>query len=69
MGGVWNYSARAGHLAEQGQGEDGITQIRQGLVCFSCYGIGDMASRSLLLALLAEVHGKAGQTEEGLGVR
>ena len=53
-------------LAEQGQGEDGITQIRQGLAAFRATGSGIWLS--YCLALLAEVRGKAGQTEEGLGV-
>ena len=53
-------------LAEQGQGEEGIAQIRHGLAAFRATGSGIW--RSYFLALLAEVYGKAGQAEEGLGV-
>jgi predicted ATPase len=55
-----------GALTEQGQGEAGIAEMRQGLadwratgaaICWPCF-----------LGLLAEAHGKVGQPEEGLGV-
>jgi len=50
-------------LVEQGQ-EEGLVQIRQGLVTWRATG----AEMSLLyfLILLAEAYGKAGQAEEGL---
>jgi class 3 adenylate cyclase/predicted ATPase len=52
-------------LAEQGQGKEGITQIRQGIVAYAATGaevwLGAFAS-------LAEAYGKAGQAEEGLSV-
>src|SRR5262249_42936600 len=53
-------------LAEQGQGEEGVLQIRQGLTAY-------WATRSELVqtycpALLGEACGKAGQAEEGLSV-
>jgi predicted ATPase len=53
-------------LAEQGQGEKAITQMRQGLV--AARATEAEVSRSYHLALLAEVCGKVGQAEEGLSV-
>ncbi len=53
-------------LAEQGQGEEGITQMRQGLVALRATGTELL--RPYFLALLAEAYGKVGQTEEGLSV-
>jgi predicted ATPase len=53
-------------LAEQGQGEEGIAQIRQGLAAHQAAGAEQHWSR--LLAWLAEAYGKAGQTEEGFTV-
>jgi predicted ATPase len=51
-------------LAEQGQAEEGITQIRRGMATRQAFGAGIFHSYSL--ALLAEAYGKAGQAEEGL---
>ncbi len=51
-------------LTEQGQGEDGIAQIRQGLAAYQATGA--ELWRPYFLALLAEAYGKIGQTEEGL---
>ena len=51
-------------LAEQGQLEEGITQIHQGLS--TCQAIGAGLLQSSYLVLLAEAYGKAGQAEEGL---
>jgi predicted ATPase len=51
-------------LAEQGQSEEGITQIRQGLA--TCQAVGAGMLHSYYLVLLAEAYGKAGQAEEGL---
>jgi class 3 adenylate cyclase/predicted ATPase len=51
-------------LAEQGQVEEGITQIRQGLATEQAIGTGIW--QSYYFVLLAEVYGKAGQVEEGL---
>jgi predicted ATPase len=51
-------------LVEQGQGETGLTLMRQGLI--ACRA---MATEALLpshLARLAEAYGKVGQPEEGL---
>jgi predicted ATPase len=53
-------------LAEQGQVEEGITQIRQGLATHEALGAG--LFHSYYLVLLAEAYGKAGQAEDGLGV-
>jgi len=50
-------------LVEQGQGEEGLAQLRQGLVAYRAIS---EWYRPHLLALLAEAHGKVGQTEEGL---
>jgi TOMM system kinase/cyclase fusion protein len=52
--------------ATQGQGEEGIAQIRQGLGVFQATGARGVVS--LLLALLAEAYGQDGQAEEGLRV-
>jgi predicted ATPase len=51
-------------LAEQGQSEEGMSQIRQGLA--TCQAVGAGVFRSYNLALLAETYGKAGQAEDGL---
>jgi predicted ATPase len=53
-------------LAEQGQGEEGIAQIRQGLAAYQAMGV--EMQRPFCLALLAEAYGRGGQTEEGLSV-
>ena len=53
-------------LAEQGQGEEGIAQIRQGLAAYRATGA--EIERPNYLALLAEAYGKVGQAEEGLDV-
>src|SRR5262249_17188184 len=50
--------------AEQGQVEEGLTQIRQGLATSQAVGTGIF--HSYYLALLAEAYGKAGQAEDGL---
>jgi len=51
-------------LAEQGQGEEGIAQIRQGLADYQATGA--EYQRPYWLALLAEASGKVGRAEEGL---
>jgi predicted ATPase len=53
-------------LAEQGQGEAGIAQIRQGIAAWQATGTA--VARPWGLALLAEAYGKVGQTEEGLRI-
>ncbi|MBI3304072.1 MAG: hypothetical protein HYZ72_18565 [Deltaproteobacteria bacterium] len=51
-------------LVEQGQGEEGIAQIRQGMA--ACLATGLESGRSSFLGVLAEAYGKVGQAEEGL---
>jgi predicted ATPase len=53
-------------LAQQGQGEEGITQIRQGLAAWQA--MGEALYQPLFRALLAETCGKMGQPGEGLSV-
>jgi predicted ATPase len=53
-------------LAEQGQEEEGIAQLRQGLDAGQATGA--ELDWPMFLALLAEAHGKMGQVEEGLKV-
>jgi len=53
-------------LAEQGQIEEGIAQLRQGLAAWETTGT--RYRRPTFLAWLAEAYGKAGQAEEGLSV-
>ena len=53
-------------LAEQGQGEEGIAQIRQSMAAWRATGA--ELRRPYYLALLAEAYGKGGQVEEGLSV-
>jgi class 3 adenylate cyclase/predicted ATPase len=52
-------------LGMQGQGEDGITQIRQGMADFLATGTKGVVG-VYHLALLAETYGHAGQAEAGL---
>ncbi|MBI3797980.1 MAG: AAA family ATPase [Deltaproteobacteria bacterium] len=63
---TWGTILRGGVLAEQGQGEEGIVEIRQGLAALRATGAA--ISRPYWLALLAEAYGKVGQPEEGLTV-
>jgi predicted ATPase len=51
-------------LVEQGQGEEGIVQIRQGLTAYRATGA-EMAV-PYFLALLAEAYGQVGEAEQGL---
>jgi predicted ATPase len=51
-------------LAAQGQGEEGMAQMHQGLAAER--GTGSVLGRSLFLAMLAEAYGAGGQAEEGL---
>ena len=53
-------------LAEQGQGAEGIVQIRQGLA--SWQAMGEALYQPRFRALLAELYGHVGQTEAGLTV-
>jgi predicted ATPase len=63
---AWGTILQGWVLAEQGQREEGIAQIRQGLAAYRATG-GEML-RSQFLALLAEVQGKRGQGDEGLSM-
>jgi predicted ATPase len=53
-------------LVEQGQGEEGIVQIRQGLAAY--LATGGEVGRPYWLFLLAEAYGTIAQPEEGLGI-
>src|SRR5262249_17532769 len=53
-------------LAEHGQGEKGIAQMRQGLAAMPAMGA--WIGRSYILALLAEAYGRGGQAEKGLSM-
>ncbi|MEJ2101544.1 MAG: AAA family ATPase [Desulfobacterales bacterium] len=53
-------------LTAQGEGAEGIAQIRKGLVAHRATGAG--LHRPYFLSLLAEAYGEVGQPEEGLSV-
>ena len=53
-------------LTAQGEGAEGIAQMRQGLVAYRATGA--ELHRPYFLSLLAEAYGKVGQPEEGLTV-
>jgi predicted ATPase len=57
--------SRGWALAEQGRGEEGITQMRQGLAAWQATGAG--AFLPYFLALLADAYREVGQVDEGLG--
>jgi predicted ATPase/DNA-binding winged helix-turn-helix (wHTH) protein len=63
---AWGTIHRGWALAEQGQEEEGLMQIHQGLAAYQA--MGSELVRPWFLALLAEAYGKEGQTEEGLAV-
>jgi predicted ATPase/class 3 adenylate cyclase len=63
---AWGTMMRGWAVAEQGQWEEGIAQMRQGLAAHRATGA--EANRPYYLACLAEAHGKVGQTEEGLAM-
>ncbi|MBI3800081.1 MAG: AAA family ATPase [Deltaproteobacteria bacterium] len=63
---AWGTIVRGWALAEQGQEQEGIAQIRQGLAAYRATGAEGW--RSYFLVLLAEAYEKVGQTEEGLAV-
>jgi predicted ATPase len=65
----WVVSAtvlRGWALAEQGQGAEGIAQIRQGLAAWQA--MGEALYQPRFRALLAEIYGNVGQPETGLTV-
>src|SRR5262249_40636588 len=51
-------------LGKQGQGEEGVAQMRQGLAAWQATG--QELGRPAFLGLLAEAYGKGRQPEEGL---
>ena len=63
---AWGTIKRGWALAAQGQVEEGISQMRQGLAAWQAMGI--ELTRPYFLALLAEAYGRRGQVEEGLTV-
>jgi predicted ATPase len=63
---AWGTILRGWVLAEQGQGEEGLAQMRQGLAAFRATGA--EVDQPYFLGLLAEVYGKVGQAAEGLMV-
>jgi TOMM system kinase/cyclase fusion protein len=63
---AWGTAMQGWALAEQGQVEEGIAQIRQCLD--TSRAAGAELGQSHYLALMAEAHGKVGQAEEGLSV-
>ena len=63
---AWVTTLQGWALAEQGQGAEGIAQMRQGLAAYRATGAEQW--RPYVLALLAEGYGKAGQREDGLSV-
>jgi len=63
---AWGTILRGWASTEQGQVEEGIAQMPQGLT--ASRATGGVNVTTLALASLAEAHGKAGHTEEGLSV-
>jgi predicted ATPase len=61
---AWGTIVRGWGLTEQGQGEEGVAQIRRGLPLYRATGA--EAFQPYFLALQAEVYGKVGQAQEGL---
>jgi predicted ATPase len=57
---------RGWSLVEQGQGEEGIAQMRQGLAAYRATGA--VILQPVYLAMLVEAYEKMGQREEGLHV-
>jgi predicted ATPase len=62
LGSCW----RGWALAQAGQSEEGVAQLREGMAAWQVLGGGFL--RSIFLGLLAEVYGRTGQGEKGLGV-
>jgi class 3 adenylate cyclase/predicted ATPase len=63
---AWATIVRGWAVAAQGQEEEGIAQMHQGLAAYRATG--SELARTVFLALLAEVYDKIGQSEEGLTV-
>ena len=62
----WGMIMRGWALVENGQGEEGIAQMRRGLVDWQATG--SELGLPYFLSLLAEAHLKMGQTDEGFSV-
>jgi predicted ATPase/class 3 adenylate cyclase/predicted negative regulator of RcsB-dependent stress response len=62
--GAWGTILRGRALADQGHGDEGITQMQQGLAAYEVTGAA--VFRPTFLALLAEAYGQMGQLEKGL---
>ena len=60
---AWGMVLRGWSLTEQGQGEEGLAQLHQGLATWQATGT--MLTRPHALALLAEAHARRGQTTDG----
>ena len=63
---AWGPVLRGWAVTVQGQTEEGINEIRQGLGAYSATGA--EIARPLFLSLLAEAHRKAGQAPDGIAV-
>jgi predicted ATPase len=63
---AWVTLQRGRVLVEQGKGEEGISQIHEGLAAWRTTGA--EMGMTCHLALLVEAYGKVGQTKEGLSV-
>jgi predicted ATPase len=63
---TWGIIMRGWAVSEQGQKEEGIAQMCQGLAAH--HATGTEANRPYYLACLAEVYGQTEQAEEGLNV-
>jgi class 3 adenylate cyclase/predicted ATPase len=61
---AWGTIVQGWGLTEQGQGKEGVAQIRRGLPLYRATGA--EAFQPYFLALQAEVYGKVGQAQEGL---
>ncbi len=60
----WAGSLRGWALAQQGQGEAGIAQIRHGMATYQATGAA--LDEPYMLGLLADAYGTVGRTDEGL---
>ncbi|MBI3756338.1 MAG: tetratricopeptide repeat protein [Deltaproteobacteria bacterium] len=63
---AWGTVLRGWALTEQGQGEEGIAQLRQGIATFRATGTEN--GQPYFLALLTEAYRRMGQREEGLNM-
>lgn len=61
---AWGTILHGWALAEQGQREEGIAQLQQGLAAHRAMGAGWY--RSYSLTVLAEAYGRSGQVDKGL---